>query len=78
MPDYQPGDVFQIVPAHGRAGWIGAFVLTTEVFSWGIMGFVCCVRLHDTQARLYIRLVWNEVEYVGRAPFIPGDEPQES
>jgi len=29
--DYKVGDVFQITEAHERAGWIGAFVLATEI-----------------------------------------------
>jgi hypothetical protein len=39
-PESQPGDVFQINVAHGRLGWIGAFVLAEEVHSFGITGFV--------------------------------------
>lgn len=37
-----PGDVVQINEAHGRGGWVGAFVL-----------------------------VWDHVDYVGRAPVLP-------
>lgn len=74
MREHKVGDVFQIKPEHGRAGWIGAFVLATEIKSWGIQGFVAHVATHATQSRAYIRLKWEEIEFVGSAPFVPGDE----
>ena len=71
---YKPGDVFQINEKHGRAGWIGAFVMATKVKGWGLQGFVSHVESHDKQARAYIRLKWDEVDYIGHAPLIPEDE----
>lgn len=79
MSVFVPGDVFQITEAHGRAGWIGAFVLATEVKAWGIQGFVVDIKTHDEQARAYIRLAWGDLEYIGHAAIIPDDaipEPQ--
>lgn len=73
MTTYRPGDVFQIIETHGRAGWVGAFVLTTEVKRWGIQGFVVAIQTHDKQERAFIRLPWDQIEYVGRAPLIPAD-----
>lgn len=70
---HERGDVFQIVESHGRAGWIGAFVLATEIRDWGIIGFVAHVATHDEQNHAYIRLPWQEIEHVGRAPLVPGD-----
>lgn len=74
MNDYKVGDVFQITETHGRQGWIGAFVLATEIKSFGIQGFVSHVETHDKQARAYIRLKWEEIEYIGHAPLMPADE----
>ena len=77
MEKYQVGDVFQINERHGRQGWIGAFVMATEIRKWGIQGFVSHVETHDKQTRAYIRLEWYHVDYVGRAPLIPQDEVKE-
>ena len=71
---YTVGDVFQITDVHGRNGWIGAFVMATVIKSWGIQGFVSQIETHDEQRRAYIRLNWNEIEYVGHAVLIPQDE----
>ena len=71
MTDRKVGDVFQITEAHGRSGWIGAFVLATEIKSWGIQGFVANVDTHDEQKQAYIRLKWDEIEYIGHAPLVP-------
>lgn len=68
------GDVFQIIETHGRQGWIGAFVMATEIKTWGIQGFVPYIKTHDEQTRIYIRLKWDEIEYIGHAPLMPADE----
>ena len=73
MDKHKVGDVFQITEAHGRKGWIGAFVLATEIKSWGIQGFVACIKTHDEQQSAYIRLKWEEIEFVGHAPMVPAD-----
>jgi uncharacterized membrane protein len=74
---YVIGDVFQINKKHGRKGWIGAFVMATEVKSWGIQGFVSNVETHDNQNRAYIRLKCEEIDYIGHAALVLGDEPKE-
>lgn len=71
---YKPGDVFQINESEGRAGWIGAFVLATEIKSWGIQGFVSHIVTHEEQRRAYIRLKWKDVDFIGHAVLMPGDE----
>lgn len=68
------GDVFQITEKHGRKGWVGAFVLATEIKSFGIQGFVSHIVNHEQQNRAYIRLPWDEIEYIGHTTFIPVDE----
>lgn len=70
---HQRGDVFQINEKHGRLGWIGALVLATEVKPWGIQGFVSHVVSHEEQTRAYIRLEWNEIDFVGKAVLVPED-----
>lgn len=71
---WRVGDVFQIVERHGRKGWIGALVTATQIATWGIQGFVVHVKTTDEQSRVYIRLNWSDVEYVGHAPLILEDE----
>jgi hypothetical protein len=70
----KPGDVFQIAPEHGRDGWVGAFVVATEIKPWGIQGFVHQIVTHTEHGRAFIRLKWDEIEYVGKAVFMPADE----
>lgn len=75
LSNYKAGDVFQINEKHGRMGWVGAFVLATEIKSWGVIGFVAHVETRDKQGHAYIRLKWEDVEYIGKAPLVPQDEP---
>ena len=74
---YVTGDVFQINENHGRNGWIGAFIMATEIKPWGIQGFVSHIEMHDRQSRAYIRLKWDELDYVGHAPLVPGDKEEQ-
>ena len=73
--NYKVGDVFQITEKHGREGWIGAFVLATEIKSFGIQGFVAHIVSHDKQQSVYIRLSWDEIEFIGHAILTP--QPKE-
>ena len=68
---HRVGDVFQINEREGRAGWIGAFVLATDIYLWGIQGFVVCIKTHDVQEHAYIRLEWKCVDYIGHAALLP-------
>ena len=61
------GDVFQINETHGRRGWIGAFVYATEIKSWGILGFVPHLESHDHQTQAFIRLRWEEIDFIGHS-----------
>lgn len=71
------GSVFQINEHHGvrggRDGWVGAFVMAEEIKAWGIQGYVPHVQSHGHQSRAYIRLEWNDIDYVGRAPLVLAD-----
>lgn len=73
----QPGAVFQITEAHGRNGWIGAFVLATEVKLWGIQGFVHHIDTHEESSKVFIRLPWDHIDYIGEAVMVPGPDPDE-
>lgn len=67
-----PGSVVQITDeSPGRGGWLGAFVLVTEVKSWGVLGFVHCIKSHDEASEAYIRLTHDQYEYIGEACFVP-------
>lgn len=70
------GDVYQINEKHGRAGWVGAFVLATEIKPWGIQGFVHSIKTHDEQASIWIRLEWDHIDFVGKAALVPSS-PEE-
>jgi hypothetical protein len=70
----EKNDVFQITDIHGRDGWIGCFVQASEIKSWGIQGYVCIIETHDKQSKAYIRLNWNEIEYIGKAVMVPKDD----
>jgi len=67
-------DVVQIIETFHRKGWIGAFVLVTEVFEWGVQGFVHHIDTHDQSGKAYIRLPSDTVEYIGPAVLAPKEE----
>jgi hypothetical protein len=68
---FSRGDVFQINERHKRQGWIGAFVLADEIKAWGIVGFVHHVEEHEKAAQAWIRLSFDEIDFVGPAPLVP-------
>lgn len=80
MPDHDDrilvGSVVQITQVDGpdRLGWLGAFVLVTEVKSWGIQGFVHVVEAHDTPSRAFIRLPWDQITWIGESVLTPDEE----
>lgn len=68
------GDVVQLSPDMGPT-FGGCFALVTEPKSWGMQGFVAMLQ-SDKQppAEAYIRATWENMEYVGRASWVPSDE----
>lgn len=72
--EVKPGDVFQSVES--REGWRGAFVMVSEVKTWGIVGYVHVIKTHDESAKAYIRYKWDDIEYVGKAVLVPQDEAE--
>jgi len=71
---FEPGDVFQINQNHGRNGWVGAFVLSTEIKKWGIKGFVHVIKTQDEMGCAFIRLGWEEIDYIGPSVLISKGE----
>ena len=64
----QIGDVIQISPESDvKPQFWGKLAMVDEPKAWGVVAFV------DTfDGRAYIRLSWQQFEYVGKAPFVPG------
>lgn len=75
----RPGSVVQITDeTPGRDGWLGAFVMVTEVKSWGVQGFVHMLKGHDEKAEAYIRLAHGKYEYIGEACMVPASVAEQS
>lgn len=74
-------DVFQITyegkGTEGKEGWVGAFVLAAEIKPWGIQGFVHHIETRDCFKQAFIRLSWEDIEYVGRATLVRLSEPED-
>ncbi len=49
--------------------------MVTEVKGFGIQGFVTMIESHDEQRQAYIRLPWDQFEYVGKAALTPNPNP---
>lgn len=56
-------DVVQITET-GPEGWMGCFVQVSEVKTWGIQGWV---QIPMQEGQAYIRLKWDQFEFVGEA-----------
>jgi hypothetical protein len=68
------GDVVQINETDSRPGWRGAFVMVTEVRSWGIQGFVHHIETHEKSGFAYTRQEWDTIDFIGRAVLLPQSE----
>ena len=68
--ELEPGDVVQINPqtAENKA-FAGCMLTVTDPKPWGCPGYVQALgETRDTQGgRAFIRLRWDEMEFVGRA-----------
>lgn len=71
MDELLPGDIVQITDE--RPGLLGAFLLITEVKSWGAQGFVHHVASFDESRQIYLRLEHDKFERVGRAVLVPAE-----
>ncbi len=67
------GDVVQISPTTLKDGFFaGCFMMVTEPKSWGAQGFIAIPGNRGTNPKeAYYRVKWDDMEYVGRAEFIP-------
>jgi hypothetical protein len=65
--DIEVNDIVQIVPEHK---WAGSFAIVTEVKKWGVQGYVPI----PMEGQAYIRLKFKDIEKVGRAIFVLGEE----
>lgn len=73
----KPGDVVQLIPEFENQMLAGCMVTVTEVKSFGCQGYVQCTGENGKMGgQAYIRPRWDEMEYVGQAPFIIGDNDE--
>ena len=67
------GDIVQITPL--KDGFGGCFMLVTEPKSWGAQGFISVPQsLNEQPGRAYLRCSWDQMEYVGKAEWVPSDD----
>ncbi len=77
--DLKLGDVVQIDPEHDDV-FGGCFMLVTEPKDWGAQGFVHALPGYDDKGetteggRAYYRCEFEDMEYVGRAEWVPRDD----
>ena len=66
---YEPGDVFQVNEWHdqdgSRHGWLGMFVVATEIKPWGFTGYAHQLHDHITRSKVWVRMEWASVNFVG-------------
>ena len=71
------GDVVQINPEAYKDGMFSAcFMLVTEPKTWGAMGFILCPESPEPGAA-YLRVKFENMEYIGKAKWIPQNELDE-
>jgi hypothetical protein len=77
--ELSPGAVVQINPDLAANPMFGACMVTvTEVKGWGVQGYVQALGEGGKGGGLaYIRLKWEEIEYVGQAQWIRGERENE-
>lgn len=68
------GDVLQITQMEGRPEYIGLFLVVTEPKEWGAQGYLMSPYNFDGLVRYdglaYLRVKFDDVEYVGKSPLI--------
>lgn len=75
--DLTKGDVVQIAPGNKtNENFGGCFMVVTEPKNWGAQGYVWppppdSIRYNGIA---YFRAEWEDMEYVGHAPFIVEEE----
>lgn len=74
--ELNPGDVVQLSPDEcGNPMLAAAFMVVTEVRSWGAVGYVQALGKNGKRGGLaYYRAKWAEMEHVGKAEWIVGED----
>lgn len=66
------GDVVQLSP---ESRFPGCFMMVTEPKPWGAQGFIAMPeQLDEPPKEAYYRANWEDMEYVGRAAWVPQGE----
>ena len=64
----KPNDVVQINPAHENQLFRGCFMQVTEVYAWGVQGFICIPESKQQEpGHAYFRCNNKDFEYIGPA-----------
>lgn len=66
------GDVVQLHPERATEAFRACLMIVVEPKSFGAMGFVS-IPHKDGPRAAYYRVSWADMEYVGRAPFMPAE-----
>lgn len=76
------GDVLQIIAQEGRPEYTGCLLVVTEPKEWGAQGYFLSpfegMGLTRFKGVAYLRVKFEEVEYVGKAPLVLQREKEES
>ena len=77
--DLKPGDVVQFNPMTvGNRAFAGCFAIVTELREWGaLVGAPGFGTRDEFGGTAYYRAKWDEIEFVGRAAFVPGSDAAE-
>lgn len=76
------GDVLQIISAEGRPEYTGCFLVVTEPKAFGAQGYLLSpydgIGMSRFKGLAYLRVKFEEVEYVGSAPLILQSKKEEA
>ena len=73
------GDVVQLSPTVKNPMFGGCMMIVTEPKGWGAQGFVQALGENKQMGgRAYYRATFEEMEYVGKAQWVPADEETEN
>lgn len=71
------GDVVQIAPSE-KTFFSGCFMMVTEPKEWGAQGFIAIPgQLGEMPNRAFSRVTWDQMDYIGRALWVPVKENDE-
>ena len=75
----KPGHVVQIDPTTPDCFFPGCFMFVTEIKAWGAQGFVLMPQTREeAPSRAYFRALWEQMEFVGIAPWQPSNLAEET